>query len=148
MIKSRSSLGEKTFDGIFVREMGYVLKFPWIKEDVSRHVQTKNHVSGLLRTSTVLSLPYPTTDYDSQTRAKFIKRSTKVLQRLNETLKNSDLHENFCACSKLLFWTSVLLRSPTITDDYSVHQLSHKALLAQYQRPWMITNVSSNIIER
>src|SRR4029434_6944984 len=27
-----------------------VLKFPWIKEDVSRHVQTKNHVSGLLRT--------------------------------------------------------------------------------------------------
>src|SRR4029434_9204278 len=84
--------------------------------------------------STVLSLPYPTTDYDSQTRAKLIKRSRKVLQRLNETLKNADLHENFCACSKLFFWTSVLLRSPTITDDYSVHQLSHKALLAQFQQ--------------
>src|SRR4029434_971339 len=65
--------------------------------------------------STVLSLPYPTTDYDSQTRAKLLKRSTKVLQRLNETLNNADLHENFCACSKLFFWTSVLLRSPTIT---------------------------------
>src|SRR4029434_6433173 len=89
-----------------------------------------------------------TTDYDSQTRAKLLKRSTKVLQRLNETLKNADLHENFCACSKLIFWTSVLLRSPTITDDYSVNQLSHKALLAQFQRPWTITNVSSNIIER
>src|SRR4029434_9069982 len=96
----------------------------------------------------VLSLPYPTTDYDSQTRAKFIKRSTKVLQRLNEMLKNADLHEKFCACSKLFFWTSVLLRSPTITNDYSVHQLSHKALLAQFQRPWTITNVSSKIIER
>src|SRR4029434_9264382 len=97
--------------------MGWVLKFPGIKEDVSMHVQTKNHVSGLLRmqvisgASTVLSLPYPTTDYDSQTRAKLIKRSTKVLHRLNETLKNADLHENFCACSKLFFWTSVLCRS-------------------------------------
>src|SRR4029434_6534230 len=127
MIKSRSSLGEKTFADIFVREMGQVLKFPWIKEDVSRHVQTKNHVSGLLRTyvfsgaSTVLSLPYPTTDCDSPTRAKLIKRSTKVLQRLNETLKNADFHENFCACSKLFFWTSVLLRSPTITAFTSFH---------------------------
>src|SRR4029434_3347366 len=50
-----------------------------------------------------------------------------------------------CPC---VFPTLVLLRSPTITDDYSVHQLSHKALLAQFQRPWTITNVSSNIIER
>src|SRR4029434_44044 len=97
--------------------------------------------------STVLSLPYPTTDYDSQTRAKLIKRSTKVLQRLNETLKNADLYENFCACSKLFFWTSVLRRSPTITDDYSVHQILHNALLVLYQRPWTITNVSSNVIE-
>src|SRR4029434_2886075 len=71
--------------------------------------------------STVLSLPYPTTDYDSQTRAKLIKPSTHVLQRLNETLKNADLHENFCACSKLFFWTSVLLRSPTITAFTSFH---------------------------
>src|SRR4029434_7794656 len=90
----------------------------------------------------------PTTDYHSQTRAKLIKRCTKDLQRSHVTVKNAYLHENFCACSKLFFWTSVLLRSPTITDDYSFHQLSHKALLAQYQRPWMITNVSSNIIER
>src|SRR4029434_2977734 len=148
MIKSRSSLGEKTFDGIFVREMGYVLKFPWIKEDISRHVQTKNYVSGLLRTSTVLSLPYPTTDYDSQTRATLIKRSTKVLQRLNKRLKNADLHENFCACSKRFFWTSVLLRSPTITADYSAHQPYHNALLVLSQRPWTITNVPSNVIER
>src|SRR4029434_575845 len=59
---------------------------------------------------------------------------------------NADLHENFCACSKLFFWTSVLLRSPTITDDYSVHQLSHKALLVLYQRPWTITNVSSRTL--
>ena len=52
MIKSRSSLGEKTFADIFVREMDKVLKFKFlgIKEEVSRHVQTKNHISGLLRT--------------------------------------------------------------------------------------------------
>src|SRR4029434_640052 len=37
-------------------------------------------------------------------------------------------------------------RSPPITDDYSVHQLSHNALLVLYQRPWTITNISSNII--
>ena len=132
-----------------------MLKFPWIKEDVSRHVQNKIHVSGFFAAHTsyvgcinCTQSTLPTTDYHSQTRAKLIKRSTKVLQRLNETLKNADLHENFCACSKLFFWTSVLLRSPTITDDYSVHQLSHKALLAQFQRPWTITNFSSNIIER
>ena len=48
----------------------------------------------------------------------------------------------------MYFRTSVLRRSPTITDDYSVHQLSHNALLVLYQRPWTITNVSSNVIER
>src|SRR4029434_5090164 len=124
------------------------------------HVQTKNQDCCACKLFRVYQLypclnctqTYPNarveTDYDSQTRAKLIKRSTKVLQRLNETLKNADLHENSFACHKLFFWTSVLLRSPTITDDYSVHQLSHKALLAQFQRPWTITNVSSNIIER
>src|SRR4029434_10216071 len=85
-------------------------------------------------TCSLLSLPYPTTDYDSQTRAKLIQRSTKVLQRLTYTLKNAGLHENFCACSKMYFRTSVLRRSPTITDDYSVHQRSHKALLPLYHR--------------
>ena len=33
-------------------------------------------------------------------------------------MKNAGLHENVCACSKLYFRTSVLHRSPTITDDY------------------------------
>ena len=40
------------------------------------------------------------TDYDSQTRAKLIKRSTKVLQRLNETLKNADLVVAFVIANK------------------------------------------------
>ena len=34
----------------------------------------------------------------------------------------------------MYFRTSVLHRSPPITGDYSVHQLSHKALLALYHR--------------
>src|SRR4029434_1709032 len=34
----------------------------------------------------------------------------------------------------------------TITDDYSVHQLSHNAVLVLYQRPWTITNVSSRTL--
>src|SRR4029434_8790711 len=46
----------------------------------------------------------------------------------------------------MYFVTSVLRRSPTITDDYSVHQLSHNALLVLYQRPWTITNVSSRTL--
>ena len=50
-----------------------------------------------------------------------IKRSTKDLQRLNETLKNAGLHENFCACSKKKIRTIVLRRSPTITAFTSFH---------------------------
>src|SRR4029434_6221567 len=113
MIKSRSSLGEKTlslyerwvrcsnFSGS-KRTLVGMSKLKITSQDCCAH--------KLFRVHQLYSV-YPT-HYNSQTRAKLIKRSTKVLQRLNETLKNADLHENFCACSKLFFWTSVLLRSP------------------------------------
>ena len=35
-----------------------------------------------------------------------------------------------------------------VHKDYQLHQHPHNALLALYQRPWTITNVSSNVIER
>ena len=33
-----------------------MFKFPGIKDDVSTHVQTKNHVTGLLRTKVILGV--------------------------------------------------------------------------------------------